>query len=74
MCNRCTQSWIPTNHRASHGWHRIGDRFHWERIHAIRNPLAEMRRTARWGDNDRIGTKYGPSLRQTSERLARRTT
>lgn len=49
MCNRCTWAWLPMNHRNSHGLTRFGDRFHWERIHNIQNPLAEMRRQARMG-------------------------
>lgn len=70
MCNRCRQAWLPTNHRNSHGFASFGDRFHLERIFAIRSPLAELRRKSRMG-NERIQHRYGPSLRKEREFIER---
>lgn len=47
MCERCTRAWIPMNHPKSHGLTTFGDRFHSERIHAISQPFAELRRKAK---------------------------
>lgn len=74
MCNRCRQAWLPTNHRNSKGFTSFGDSFHWERIWAIQNPLAEMRRMAsmRGTVNTRFAYRYRQSLAATRQQMARR--
>lgn len=71
MCNRCTQSWLPMNHRRSHGLTFFGDKFHWQRIFAIRSPFAELRRHAKMKGG--LGTgQHRTRLRETRERIEKR--
>lgn len=61
MCDRCRRAFLPTNHPKSNGFAAFGDRFHIERVRAIKNPLAEMRRQARMGVVPSMsnGERYG---------------
>lgn len=72
MCDRCHQAWLPTNHRNSHGFASFGDKFRSARMWAVKNPLAELRRTSKMRDSSaRFAYRYRQSLAETRSRIER---